>query len=348
MATPTASGKTLIYNLPVLATMMAEPQARALYLFPLKALEQDQLKAVRELDAALPSPFLAAAIYDGDTPPAQRQALKSKPPHVLISNPDMLHMGILPYHASWSSFFKNLRYVVIDEVHTYRGIIGQPHGPGAEALAADLRPLRLSPAIYPDLSATIAEPAEFIRNLTGLEVETHRRERRPPVRPALSLSQPPGRCAPPPRPQIFSQAIRKGLATICFTQARKLTELIHLWALRQVPELRRYISFVPGRVSAGGAPGDRDQPGLGQDAGGDLHQRSGDGHRHRRAGRLHPGGLPRHHGDHARQRSGRVGRQDRDSLVVLVAQADALDQYFMKNPDGIFRPPPGDRGGGPG
>ena len=148
VATPTASGKTLIYNLPVLATMMAEPQARALYLFPLKALEQDQLKAVRELDAALPSPFLAAAIYDGDTPPAQRQALKSKPPHVLISNPDMLHMGILPYHDAWIELFKNLRYVVIDEVHTYRGIFGQPHGPGAEALTADLRPLRLSPAIF--------------------------------------------------------------------------------------------------------------------------------------------------------------------------------------------------------
>ncbi len=96
VATPTASGKTLIYNLPVLATLMAEPQARALYLFPLKALEQDQLKALRELDAALPSPFLSAAIYDGDTPPAARQALKARPPHVLISNPDMLHLGFLP------------------------------------------------------------------------------------------------------------------------------------------------------------------------------------------------------------------------------------------------------------
>ncbi len=102
VATPTASGKTLIYNLPVWSTLMAEPEAHALYLFPLKALEQDQLKALQELDAALPYPFLTAAIYDGDTPPAQRQAIKSKPPHVLISNPDMLHMGILPYHASWS------------------------------------------------------------------------------------------------------------------------------------------------------------------------------------------------------------------------------------------------------
>ncbi|MFZ2089637.1 MAG: DEAD/DEAH box helicase, partial [Desulfobaccales bacterium] len=114
-ATPTASGKTLMYNLPVLATLMAEPQARALYLFPLKALEQDQLKALLELDAALPSPFLSAAIYDGDTPPAARQAHKARPPHVHITNPDMLHLGFLPYHDGWIDFFRNLRYVVIDE-----------------------------------------------------------------------------------------------------------------------------------------------------------------------------------------------------------------------------------------
>ena len=86
VATPTASGKTLIYNLPVLESLLQEPRGHALYLFPLKALEQDQLKALKELDAALPSPFLQAAIYDGDTPPDRRQAIKARPPHVLISN----------------------------------------------------------------------------------------------------------------------------------------------------------------------------------------------------------------------------------------------------------------------
>src|SRR5512135_1945729 len=108
VATPTASGKTLIYNLPVLESLFKDSKGHALYLFPLKALEQDQLKALQELDAALPFPFLSAAIYDGDTPPAQRQAIKSKPPHVIITNPDMLHMGLMPYHASWSSFFAHL------------------------------------------------------------------------------------------------------------------------------------------------------------------------------------------------------------------------------------------------
>ena len=160
VATPTASGKTLIYNLPVLESLLAEPRGHALYLFPLKALEQDQLKALQELDAALPFPFLTAAIYDGDTPPAQRQAIKAKPPHVLISNPDMLHMGLMPYHASWSGFFARLKFVVIDEVHTYRGIMGSH-------MAQVLRRLRRICAHYgshPQFmlsSATIAQPADF-------------------------------------------------------------------------------------------------------------------------------------------------------------------------------------------
>src|SRR4030042_4980812 len=124
VSTPTASGQTLIYNLPVMEALLKAPRGHALYLFPLKALEQDQLKALKELDAALPSPFLHAAIYDGDTPPAQRQALSVNPPHVLISNPDMLHMGLMPYHGSWADFFGRVRFVVVDEVHTYRGIMG--------------------------------------------------------------------------------------------------------------------------------------------------------------------------------------------------------------------------------
>ncbi len=96
VATPTASGKTLIYNLPVLEALIRDDGGHALYLFPLKALEQDQLKALKELDAALPSPFLSAAIYDGDTPPSQRQAIKAKPPHVLISNPTCCIWGCCP------------------------------------------------------------------------------------------------------------------------------------------------------------------------------------------------------------------------------------------------------------
>ncbi|MGQ9687944.1 MAG: DEAD/DEAH box helicase [Desulfobaccales bacterium] len=336
VATPTASGKTLIYNLPVVAAMMAEPQAKALYLFPLKALEQDQLKALRELDAALPSPFLAAAIYDGDTPPAARQTLKARPPHVLITNPDMLHLGFLPFHDAWIDFFRNLRYVVIDEVHTYRGIFGSH-------MAQVLRRLRRICAHYGSepqflmLSATIAEPAEFIKNLTNLDVELITESGAPRSgRHHLFLNPPEGAATTASR--IFCQAIRHNLATICFTQSRKLTELIHLWSLRQVPELRRYISsyragFLPeerreieARLASGKMRGVVSTSALemGIDIGGlDVCILVG-----------YPGTMVT-----ALQRMGRVGRQDRDSLVVLVAQPDALDQYFMKHPQEFFGRP---------
>ena len=335
VATPTASGKTLIYNLPVVKSLL-EKKGHALYLFPLKALEQDQLKALRELDAALPSPFLRAAIYDGDTPPADRQALKANPPHVLISNPDMLHMGLLPYHASWSSFFAHLKFVVIDEVHTYRGIMGSH-------MAQVLRRLRRICAHYgasPQFllsSATIANPDFFIRKLTGLNIEIIAESGAPQSgRHFLFLNPPAG--APATAAQIFAQSIRQGLSTICFTQARKLTELIHLWSLRLVPEMRRYISsyragFLPEErreidraLAAGKMRGVISTSALemGIDIGGlDVCILVG-----------YPGTMVT-----TRQRAGRVGRQGHDSLVVLVAQADALDQYFIKYPDEFFGRP---------
>ncbi|HEY9072806.1 MAG TPA: DEAD/DEAH box helicase, partial [Desulfobaccales bacterium] len=205
VATPTASGKTLIYNLPVIESLLQKNDGHALYLFPLKALEQDQLKALKELDAALPSPFLSAAIYDGDTPPSQRQAIKAKPPHVLITNPDMLHMGLLPFHASWSALFSRLKFVVIDEVHTYRGIMGSH-------MAQVLRRLKRICAHYgsrPQFilsSATIAQPEAFVRQLTGLEVETISESGAPQVgRHFLFLNPPAG--APSVAAQIFARAV---------------------------------------------------------------------------------------------------------------------------------------------
>ena len=336
VATPTASGKTLIYNLPVLEALLKDPKGHALYLFPLKALEQDQLKALKELDAALPSPFLRAGIYDGDTPPGDRQALKARPPHVLISNPDMLHMGLMPYHGTWVDFFKGLKFVVVDEVHTYRGIMGSH-------MAQVLRRLRRICAHYgasPQFlfsSATIAKPGEFIRKLTGLEVEIIAESGAPLSGRHFLFLNPPGG-APTVAAQIFAQAIREGLATICFTQARKLTELIHIWSQRLVPELRRYISsyragFLPEErreiehaLASGKMRGVISTSALemGIDIGGlDVCILVG-----------YPGTMVT-----TWQRAGRVGRQGRDSLIVLVAQADALDQYFIKFPDQFFGRP---------
>ncbi len=333
VSTPTASGKTLIYNLPVMATLLTEPQAHALYLFPLKALAQDQLKALRELDSALPSPFVSAAIYDGDTPPAQRQALKAWPPQVLISNPDMLHMGLIPYHDAWSGFWARLRYVVIDEVHTYRGIFGSH-------MAQVLRRLRRLAAHWgaaPQFlmsSATIAEAPEFIRKLTGLEVDLITESGAPQSgRHFLFLNPLTGAAAM--ASQIFVQCIRSNLATICFTQSRKVTELIHLWSQRAAPELRCYISsyragFLPEErreIEAHMAKGimrgviSTSALEMGIDIGGlDVCILVG-----------YPGTMVT-----ALQRMGRVGRQGRDSLVVLVAMPDALDQYYMKYPGEFF------------
>jgi DEAD/DEAH box helicase domain-containing protein len=336
VATPTASGKTLIYNLPVLESLLQNPRGHALYLFPLKALEQDQLKALQELDAALPSPTLTAAIYDGDTPPPARQAIKAHPPHVIISNPDMLHMGLMPYHASWSSFFSRLKFVVIDEVHTYRGIMGSH-------MAQVLRRLRRICAHYgskPQFilsSATIAQPEIFIRSLTGLEVEIITESGAPQSGRHFLFINPPGG-APVTAAQLFARAIRKGLNTICFTQARKLTELIHVWSQRLAPEMRRFISsyragFLPEErreIEAGLASGklkgviSTSALEMGIDIGGlDVCILVG-----------YPGTMVT-----TWQRAGRVGRQGRDSLIILVAQADALDQYFIKYPEEFFGRP---------
>jgi DEAD/DEAH box helicase domain-containing protein len=120
LATGTASGKTLAYNLPILARLVEEPAARALYLFPTKALAQDQLQQLVTLQATLPG---GGSDHDGDTPPRERSGIRRNA-RLLLSNPDMLHTGILPHHANWSEFFESLRYVVVDELHAYRGVFG--------------------------------------------------------------------------------------------------------------------------------------------------------------------------------------------------------------------------------
>ena len=125
IATPTASGKTLTYNLPVVERLLQSPEGKALYLFPLKALEQDQRKAFQEFVQPLQAQFpLKAEIYDGDTASYRRKKIRESVPPVLITNPDMVHLSLLPFHAQWETFFRNLRFVVIDELHTYKGIFG--------------------------------------------------------------------------------------------------------------------------------------------------------------------------------------------------------------------------------
>ena len=162
IVTPTASGKTLCYNLPVLNSIIENPDTRALYIFPTKALAQDQLMELQDLGSKLDDSF-GVFTYDGDTPSDARQAIRQRG-HIVLTNPDMLHTGILPHHTKWTRLFENLRYVVIDELHTYRGVFGSH-------LANVLRRLNRIALFYGRKlqfvfsSATIANPGELAARL---------------------------------------------------------------------------------------------------------------------------------------------------------------------------------------
>ncbi|MBI4495841.1 MAG: DEAD/DEAH box helicase [Deltaproteobacteria bacterium] len=334
VATPTASGKTLTYNLPVLESLIRSPEGKALYLFPLKALEQDQLKAFRELIAPLPEPDrFRAEIYDGDTSPYRRRKIREAVPPVLITNPDMVHLSLLPFHAQWEALFRQLRFVVIDELHTYKGIFGSH-------LTQVLRRLRRVCAFYGSsprfiaCSATIANPQAFAARLTGAPFEAVEESGAPRAgRHFLFLNPAASPYALAAR--LFLDCLEAGFRTLVFTQARKITELLHAWVLRDRPDLRDKISsyragFLPeerreieARLVSGELQGviSTSALELGIDIGGlDACILVG-----------YPGTVAA-----TWQRGGRVGRADRESLVALIAQPDALDQYFMRHPEDFF------------
>jgi DEAD/DEAH box helicase domain-containing protein len=164
VVTGTASGKSLAYQLPILETLLQDPEARALFLFPTKALEQDQLKSLQRL---IPwGSGIRAEILDGDTPAHRRAQLREHLPHILISNPDILHLSLLPHHAAWKTFWEKVRFVVLDELHTYKGVFGSH-------IAHVLRRLHRVTAFYGSrpqfvaCSATISNPVEFADTLVA-------------------------------------------------------------------------------------------------------------------------------------------------------------------------------------
>ena len=171
-ATPTASGKSLIYNLPVLERHLRDPDARALYLFPLKALAQDQLAAFNALTATWPKDARpAAALYDGDTTDHFRRKIRRDPPAVLISNPEMLHLGILPHHEQWAAFLAGLTHVVVDEAHTYRGVFGAHMAQVFRRLNRLAGRYGAKP-VYVLCTATVGNPGELGAALTGTETKS--------------------------------------------------------------------------------------------------------------------------------------------------------------------------------
>jgi DEAD/DEAH box helicase domain-containing protein len=338
VATPTASGKTLTYLLPVLEEIIRNPDSRAIFLYPLKALAQDQLKAINELTASLPeSARPTAAIYDGDTTPHFRRKIRDNPPHILITNPEMLHLSLLPGHENWSTLFAGLSHVVVDEMHTYRGVMGSHMAHVFRRLGRVCQRFGSQPA-FVFSSATIGNPGQLATDLTGLPVETVTESGAPTAaRHFLFIN--PEQSAATTAVMLLAAALKRGLRTIVYTQSRKMTELISLWIREKagpyasrvsayrsgfLPEERRDIEAAMasgkllGVVSTSALE-------LGIDIGGlDLCILCG-----------YPGSVMS-----AWQRGGRVGRAGRESAVVLVAGEDALDQYFMRHPAEFFDRPP--------
>lgn len=337
-ATPTASGKTLVYALPVLERVFSDPQAKSLFLFPLKALEQDQLAALNDL-ALTAGLGPVAAVYDGDTPPGKRKRLRDKPPPVIISNPDMVHAGICAFPDAWEEFLKGLTYIVVDEVHTYRGVFG------SHVVQVLRRLLRLaamhgaSPSFILS-SATIANPGEHASALTGRVFSAEQivtQSGAPAAGRVFAMINPEG-AASTTAAHLLTHAVRAGLSTICFTKSRLHTELIHSWVTRANPDLKGLIAgyragFLPEErrkieqaLSSGRLAGVVTTSALemGIDIGGlDVCILVG-----------YPGSQI-----NTWQRGGRVGRAGRDSAIFLVASPDALDQYFLKHPRRFFDRP---------
>jgi DEAD/DEAH box helicase domain-containing protein len=345
--TPTASGKTLCYNLPVLNSIIENPDTRALYIFPTKALAQDQLSELQDLGKRLGEAF-GVYTYDGDTPSDARQAIRQRG-HIVLTNPDMLHTGILPHHTKWTRLFENLRYVVIDELHMYRGVFGSH-------LANVLRRLKRIAAFYgsrPQFvcsSATIANPRELANRLLEAPVELVDANGAPSAEKFFVFYNPPvvnrflgiRRSYINESYRLAQEFIRRGLQTIVFTNSRLHTEIL-LTYLRQAnpqppgsPERVHgyrggYLPLERREIERGLRSGDirgvvaTNALELGIDIGSlDISILAG-----------YPGTITS-----TLQRAGRAGRRSGASCAVLIASSRPLDQFIVKNPDYFFEGSP--------
>jgi len=342
LCTSTASGKTLSFTLPVLETLSLDPTATALYLSPTKALTQDQLLNLRLMDETL-NLSLYPGIYDGDTPPDEKSRVKSRSRFVL-SNPFMLNK-ILPWHHQWTRFYVNLRYVIVDEAHRYRGVFGSN-------VAQLIRRLRRICAHYGSnpvfilASATPRNPRQFSEALTGLPVRVIENDGSPSGQKFFLMYNPysgKGQSTDTASKYIFSKAIQQGLQSICFTNSRKMAEIIASETKKDLEKWNPGTGSLVASYRAGYLPEKRraleaelkskEKLGivstnaleLGIDIGSlDVVVMSG-----------YPGTIMS-----MRQQSGRSGRKQLDSLAVLVAFLSPLDQYFIQHPAELFSSSP--------
>lgn len=334
VATGTASGKSLTYHLPVLEQILKGPEAKALYLYPLKALAQDQLKNLEEL---IPQGSgIAAAIFDGDTPASRRNRLKANPPSILLSNPDILHLSLLPFHEAWRGFFSSLRFVVIDELHTYRGIFGSHIAHVFRRLRRICRHYGSDPT-FVACSATVSNPLELASSLTGLDFTLIAQDGSP-QRGRHFLLVNPKRSPYTEATDLLLQSVQAGFKAIAFTKARKVTELIAMWVQEAHPHLAAKIRA----YRAGYTPEER----RGIEAGLFSEELQGVVATSALELGIDVGGLDAcilvgYPGSiiNTWQRSGRVGRGEREALVLLIALPDALDHYFIQHPEELFTRP---------
>lgn len=352
VVTGTASGKTLCYHLPVLEASVADDQCRSLYLFPTKALAQDQFKGIMQLtgaDAELQR-TICAGVYDGDTPPAQRKRIKAEA-NLVLSNPDMLHASILPYHPKWARFFSQLRYVILDEVHTYRGILGANVACVLRRLDRVCRHYGASP-VFMAASATIANPAELTAKLIGRDVTVIDDDGSPRGKKYFALWNP---LAPEDDPLarrsatddavwLFGEVLQRGGQCLVFTRTRQSAELVHRYTQDDLRQRRRDDLAESVRAYRGGyLPDERRQIER------DLFSGNLRGVASTNAlelgidvGSLDVTLLVNYPGTIAStwQQAGRSGRRQDESLSVLLAGNDPVDQYLLRHPQYFFAQSP--------
>lgn len=344
--TPTASGKTLCYNLPVLQTILSNPNARALYMFPTKALAQDQKSEINEIIQAA-GVEINSYTYDGDTPANIRGRVR-KAGHVVITNPDMLHSAILPHHTKWVSLFENLKFVVIDELHTYRGVFGSHVANVIRRLKRICRYYGSHP-VFICTSATIANPLELAETLTEEKMRLINNNGAPSGRKHFVFYNPPiinkplniRRSATLEVRKIAGELLKNKIQTIVFARSRVRVEVIltylqelvkHQLGPKSIMGYRGgYLPTERRKIEKGLRSGEiygvvsTNALELGVDIG-QLQVCIMTGY---------PGTI-----SSAWQQAGRAGRRHGEALVIMVASSSPLDQYIIQNPDYFFTKSP--------
>ncbi|MEI6915911.1 MAG: DEAD/DEAH box helicase, partial [Armatimonadota bacterium] len=342
VVTRTASGKTMCYNLPIIERLLTNHSATALYLFPTKALAQDQVGKLEKLKLPL---GLVCGTYDGDTPSQDRTFLRGRG-RVILSNVDMLHQGILPRHTSWGRFLRRLEYIVIDEIHVYRGVFGSNVGCVLRRLRRLCRHYGANPQFI-FCSATIANPAELARNLSGVDATVIDDDGAPRGPRKFAFWNPPvigndgtRRSAHSEATNLFTGLVENGIRNITFTKARRSAELILRYAREHLNSFRPDLAERVMSYRAGYKPAQRrdiekrlyngrllgvvatEALELGVDIG-DLDATVLTGY---------PGTI-----SSTWQQAGRAGRAKGEAISLMVGLADPLDQYLMNHPEYFFQ-----------